>query len=351
MRQPLDLLSCGVATAVGRDSRSSAAAMRGGISGFNAHPYVVDAGGNPVIVAPAPWLEYAIDPERRYEELLIPVLCQATAPLTEGALGLRVALALALPLSRPGVPVDLERSLRASIERNYPSLFAAIGVFPAGHAGGFVGLDTAWRHVDEGRFDACVVAGVDSYVSAAAIEWLEENDRLHGAGVRPNPWGSIPGEAAAAILLSSASVTRRVGQPASARVLSVGLAHEPNRHDTKAVCVGRGLTEAMRAALARARPDATVATVFADLDGGPYRSDEYGFAMLRVARHFAPNFDCVTPADCFGDTGAASASLLVAMAAEAGRAPDRSGGVSLVFAGSDDGTRGAVLMESFARRG
>ncbi len=100
-----------------------------------------------------------------------------------------------------------------------------------------------------GTFDACVLAGVESYLSAETLEWLEQNNQLHGAGALRNAWGFVPGEAAGAVLLVG-HASERLGLEPFARVLSVGMGFEPNRIKTDTVCTGDGLTAAFREGLA-----------------------------------------------------------------------------------------------------
>ena len=50
---------------------------------------------------------------------------------------------------------------------------------------------------------------------------------------------------------------------------------------------------------------AKVSDVYCDLNGEPYRADEFGFAALRTKEHFASASDFVAPADCWGDVAAA----------------------------------------------
>ncbi len=53
MDESVFICALGAATPIGRDPWSSAAAVRGGISGFGEHPYLVDRAGEPMCVAAA----------------------------------------------------------------------------------------------------------------------------------------------------------------------------------------------------------------------------------------------------------------------------------------------------------
>jgi 3-oxoacyl-[acyl-carrier-protein] synthase I len=335
----------GASTPVGRDAWSSAAAVRAAISGFTFHPYMVDAVGEPMRVAAVPWLDIDHDGVARFEALLFPALDQVLAPLLAGKLRLRVGLGLGLPPQRPGLPNELERDLRELIARRYGSQFAVVATFPIGHAAGLLALDAACTKLAQGGLDACVIAGVDSYLAPETLEWLEDNEQLHGAGPLNNAWGFIPGEGAGAALILSQQALDSAGIDPLGRVLSVGVAVEPNRIKTETVCVGEGLTAAFREGLAGLPLGAKVTDVFTDMNGEPYRADEFGFASLRTREAFVSASDFVAPADCWGDVSAASVPLGAALATVAGRKGYASGPYALLWASSESGQRGAALIQ------
>jgi 3-oxoacyl-[acyl-carrier-protein] synthase-1 len=336
----------GASTAIGRTAWSSAAAVRAGVSGFTDHPYKLDSVGEPVRVALAAWLDVDCEGVDRFEALLVPAIVQALEPITAaGVERLRIGLALAIPSERPGLPARLDALLRTRIANRFPSLFAAIAVFMNGHAGGMLALRPACRKILDGEFDACVVAGVDSYLTLDTLQWLEENDQLHGAGALNNAWGFVPGEGAGAVLLCSRDLMMRLGRDPLASVLSVGISFEPNRIKTETVCIGAGLTDAFRKALASLPGGEDVTDVFCDLNGEPYRADEFGFAALRTKDSFVAASDFVAPADCWGDVAAASAPLALILASIAGVKSYARGRFALLWASSEGGDRGAALLD------
>jgi 3-oxoacyl-[acyl-carrier-protein] synthase-1 len=213
-----------------------------------------------------------------------------------------------------------------------------------GHAGGLVGLDAVCRKISEGAFDGCVVAGVDSYLAPETLEDLDSKDQLHGAGPHNNAWGFVPGEAAGAALMLSERALTRVTLDALASLESVGTAVESNRINTETVCVGEGLTAAFRAGLAGLPLGAKVSDIYCDLNGEPYRADEFGFASLRIGEAFVSASDFVAPADCWGDVSAASAPLAMVLSAVAGLKAYCKGPYTFIWASSESGERGAALL-------
>ena len=343
--EPVYLVALGASTPVGRDALSSAAAVRAGISGFAEHPYMIDTAGEPMRAAIAPWLDIDCQGQDRFEALLFPAIEQALAPVVEADdPQLRVALALGLPSARPGLPSELGVALRASVAKRYPERFVAHAVLEVGHAAGLLSLHAAMRKMAEGAFEACVVAGVESYLAAETLEWLEENEQLHGAGPLNNAWGFIPGEGAGAALLVVESALARLQIEPFGQVLSVGRGHEQNRIKTETVCIGEGLTAAFREGLAGLPAGTKVTDVYCDMNGEPYRADEFGFACLRTKEAFESASDFLAPADCWGDVSAASAPLGLVLSAIASRKAYSNGPYAFLWASSESGERGAVLM-------
>jgi 3-oxoacyl-[acyl-carrier-protein] synthase-1 len=342
------VVALGASTPVGRDAWSSAAAVRAGITGFTEHPYMIDTAGEPMRVAFAPWLDPSVEGIERLQALLFPAIDDALLPIADaGPGGLKVALSLGLPASRPGLPVELDRQLRHAINNHYPGRFVGVAAFPNGHAAALLALDAAFKKLSQGAFDACVVAGVESYMSPETLEWLEANDQLHGAGPLNNAWGFIPGEGAGAILLATRSGAEALGIRPLAAVRSVGLGTERNRIKTETVCIGEGLTQAFRATLGSLPEGVQVTDVYCDMNGEPYRADEYGFACVRTKEWFVAASEFISPADCWGDVSAATGPLCVTLSVVASHKAYANGALAFVWTSSESGERAGALLETF----
>jgi 3-oxoacyl-[acyl-carrier-protein] synthase-1 len=342
---PIHMIGLGASTSVGRDAWASAAAVRAGISGFMQHPYMIDTAGQPMRAAIAPWLDIGLSGVDRFEALLFPAIDQALAPVAEERTSpLRIALSLGLPSPRPGLANDLSSSLVKTLGKKYRQVFSAVATFPNGHAAGLLALDAAAKKLEQGAFDACVVAGVDSYIEPETLEWLEDGDQLHSAGPLNNAWGFIPGEGAGAILITRGEIAERLRLMPLAIVLAVGTAFEPKRIKSDTVCIGEGLTQAFRGALAQLPNGIKVTDVYCDMNGEPYRADEYGFTGLRTKEAFEAVSDFVAPADCWGDVAAAGAPLHLMLAAIAGAKGYARGNVAFAWASAEPGERAAALL-------
>ncbi|MGZ8942693.1 MAG: beta-ketoacyl synthase N-terminal-like domain-containing protein [Methylobacter sp.] len=346
MFEPLYIASFGASSSIGRDMLASAAAVRSGISGFMQHPYMIDTVGEPMRAAIVPWLDIELQGLERLQALLYPAIDQVLASITENkSKPLRLGLAVALPGQRPGLSPDLPTKLFHALGKQYPDIFTGIATFPNGHAAGFLALDAAIKKIDQNALDACIVAGVDSYIEPETLEWLEECDQLHGAGPLNNAWGFIPGEAAGAFLLIKESHIHRSVQQPLAKLLGLGVSFELKRIKTETVCIGEGLTQAFRAALEILPQGIKVTDVYCDMNGEPYRADEYGFSCLRTKEYFESASDFVAPADCWGDISSASGPLHIGLAAIAGKKNYAKGRYAFAWASSEGGERAAAVME------
>ena len=300
-----------------------------------------------MLVAMAPDLDGFVDPVDRFAALAAPAVEEALAHFdVEGLLGSAkgVPVVLALPEPRPGLSEEMLRSIGRRILRHVSGSAPVSGtkVMPIGHAGGVAAFGRALDVLKEGRSDLLLVGGVESYLFGDTLDWLDGIDQLHS---ERTTWGFSPGEAAAFCLLASPGAVRKLGLEPMIDVISEGSAVEPNRNLTETVCIGAGMTAAWRAALEKAAiSEPFVAHTICDMNGDPYRGNEVGFAMLRTKEYFLDKADFETPAECWGDVGAASGPLfavLAAMAQSKGYAP---GPYTLAFAGSDGGVRSAMVL-------
>jgi 3-oxoacyl-[acyl-carrier-protein] synthase-1 len=169
-QHPVIVAAMGASTPVGRSAWASAAAVRAGISGFMEHPYMIDTAGEPMRAAIAPWLDIGLTGADRFEALLFPAIDEAIAEFAVPLASLRCAVALALPAPRPGLPDDLAAVLKARLARRYKSIFGSAAVMANGHAGGLLALQAAFANLRQGALDACVVAGVESWIEPETLE-------------------------------------------------------------------------------------------------------------------------------------------------------------------------------------
>jgi 3-oxoacyl-[acyl-carrier-protein] synthase-1 len=339
----LCVLSAGACTSVGLTAAASAAAVRAGIARFAEHPSITDRISQAAIVARPPAEPPEAAAEERLARLALDALSDALGAIPNPRDFGPLPIIVALPEPRPGVDARLADAVAAHIAGRVGSN-GTVSAVPQGHAAGGVALQQAARRLGAAGWAAIV--GVDSYISAETIAWLDGNRQLHATY---NAWGFIPGEAAGACVISTLASARARGSRPLALIEGIGIEQEDVPIKTDGVCLGWGLTRAARSALAGLAPEEAVDRIYCDQNGETYRADELGFMLARLAGRFRDPAGFVAPADCWGDVGAATVPLLVALAAAAAERGYAAGPVSLVLAGSESGRRTSVLLRTPVR--
>ncbi|HYK91728.1 MAG TPA: beta-ketoacyl synthase N-terminal-like domain-containing protein [Acidobacteriota bacterium] len=331
----------GARTSVGRTALATAAAIRAGIAMFNEHPFMRDTAGNRMVVALAPYLEaHSLLPDR-LAELAGPAAMEATSLLarSEGQKPL-IPVFVGLPRVRPGRAKDLGViAKRVRDDASGAGLrIGKVTMIETGHSAGAMAIQAAWDLVRSGAAEFVLAGGVDSYLEPETLEWLEANDQLHSAGPTNNSYGFIPGEAGSFALLATARAAERQKLSSSTELVIAATTQETKLIKTDAVCLGEGLAALFRALSgvpAMLRAD----HLYCDMNGEPYRADEFGFATIRSGGIFRDPSSFTTPADCWGDVGAASGPLFLMLADAAIKKGYAPGPILAAFTSSESGER------------
>lgn len=343
---PVAIIGVGACTAVGRTAPASAAAIRARLPMLAEHPYYVDRFGNPVVVGRASWLPAEMDFLPRLCALAAEAAREALTPLSEirSHRPARLAILIGLPTqAEPESRIEMVNQVTGVLTALIPKGFAtaARGGISQGGAAGLTALEEAGRLIEEDRVDVCLVGGVDSHLDVHRIDWLDWTGQLHSAN---NSWGYIPGEAAGFCVLASEKFVQASSAKPLGHLLGATTTKETKLWRDRAVCIGEGLTESMRQTLAALPEEDKIDEVICDLNGEPHRADEYGFAMTRLGDRFSDPGAFRTPADCWGDVGAASGPLFVDMAVLAGQKGYAHGSHALVWASSRGAERASALI-------
>jgi 3-oxoacyl-[acyl-carrier-protein] synthase-1 len=328
--QTVVMVGRGARTAIGMTAAATAAAVRAGVSGFGQHPFMVDTAGKRMIVACAPYLHIDVSGAERLAELAAPAAAEAVAPLAVSG----------------GAAVAREVVERVcSVVRARGLNVGRVVVTEVGHAAGTMAVQSAWEAVRTGAAEFALAGGVDSYMEPETLEWLEAYDQVHSAGLDNNPYGFVPGEAGGFVLLASAAAADRCHVMAALELSAMAYAREENLIKTDSVCTGEGMTALFRmlsGAPAMHRAD----HLFCDMNGEPYRADEFGFAVIRAGELFVDASSFSAPADCWGDVGAASGPLFLMLADAAIRKGYAPGPVIAGFTSSESGERCGFVVRS-----
>ena len=341
------LVGVGARTPLGLDAPSTAAAVRAGINAMADHQFVVDHEGEPVVVCADAKIPAEQDGVERYVALAVAPAMEAVRPLLQANKKVpAITLFVALPEERPGLPGGLEGAVAGALKARLAELgleVKGVECRSLGHAGGLRCMEEALQGETGGAGELCLVGGVESYLPVGTLEWLDATEQLHSEATT---WGYCPGEGSGFCLLASQGCATALGLAAPVELLSAASATEANRIGTDAVCTGEGLTEAFRKTLQVLPEGALVDGIVCDMNGVTYRADEFGFAMLRTRRWFSGDADSETPSDCWGDQGAASGCLFAVLTAFAAQKDYAPGPLTLAWASSDGGLRGAALFQS-----
>lgn len=340
------IVSMGSITSVGLNADATAAAVRAGISGFQEHPYMINQEGEPYVLAMVPTIDPSINGNKRFIELVSPAISEALSPLQRHVQESReIHVILGLPECRPGLPDDLAERISDSIKSIKTDFYQIKEVRTAykGHAAGLMALESASKLLVKDESEFCLVGGVDSYIDPDTLDWIEDNEQLH---IPSNAWGFIPGEAASFCLLCTKKTANRYRLPVKAQLLSTATSVEQNRIKTETVCIGEGLTSAVRRAFEALPEGIKIDQTYCDQNGEAYRADEFGFMLARLSENFVDPSEYMAPADCWGDVGAASGPLFINLICAASDKEYGYSGCSLLWASSEGGDRSAVVLRT-----
>lgn len=245
----------------------------------------------------------------------------------------------------------------------------ASGVLYAGRTGLADALELASTWLAEGQargqpLRSVLLVAADSLLDVDRIDQLLADQRLLCPGNRD---GFIPGEAAAALLLSTAAPVadgtptggagRFNAHQARLCVVGVGEAHEPARWSGGTPNRSIGLTKAVRDACERAngaRPQ-DLRFRLSDQNGESFYAREAAtaFARLRAGADARAPFTHLTLADKIGEVGVAGGVAAIAWLSHLweqqqllpGACGMADWGMGVVHLSHDDGPRAAVIVE------
>ncbi len=332
--------STGMVCSVGLTALSACAAARAGIAKFDELAYN-DNRGEPIVGAAVSGLKGRGTRDQRL--LRMSALALADCLDRGGVIPKHVPLLIALAEpGRPGAGAQLEQTLIPRLERKLGVQFdprrsrAILG----GHTAGLEAVRAARDLLEEGGIPSCLVCGVDSYVNAKSLLWLEQHERLKTSD---NSDGVIPGEAAAAIwvLRSPTSAPR----PAVS-LAGLGLGFEQAGVMSVEPLLGVGLTAAARAALAEANLQLHEMDFrISDVTGEAYGFKEQSLVVARLMRSRRDEFPLWHGADSMGDIGAASGVSQLVVACDALRRGYAPGSRVICFTSAVPGARAVAVVQ------
>lgn len=343
MTAALDIVASAARTPLGLSAAQTAAAVRAGISGFGEFPFVT-LNGEPMVVCADDEIPSTLVGRERLVPMIDSVLAEIRASRAVTAYKGPCYLLISLPESRPGFDDADARSIAAHAVDCLRSVQPGLrtGVVGRGHAGSLRALERAAQESEKGVVGLFVVLGADSYHHPDTFIWLEKEKRFAQPGVRA---GFIPGEGVGCLVLASAALRRQWDVPALATVAGVATTQEALLRDCETGSFGRGMSAALDLATSGLQlPAEAVDVVYADINGERYRSEEWGFAAMEMHTTMK-SLEYELPAACWGDVGAAFGPLATTLFIQSHARRYAKGPRALVMAGSDNGLRGAMVLQ------
>jgi 3-oxoacyl-[acyl-carrier-protein] synthase-1 len=342
----------GITTSVGLSPSEVDASVRAGSSRFVESKFR-DHRFQPFTVAELPEaalppLAVAVDAtagvtarERRLLRIATAALDQCAQVASEMPFG--AALFAAIPELATTIPIDDGRllDLLGTQTKTRFDRAASKAAF-RGRAGGLAAVDAAATALRDGKAKAVFVCGVDTFVDPFVLGTLDLEGRVKSTAHLD---GFIPGEGAAVVLLVTRATADQHRLTSTAVVSASATGVETGHLYSEEPYRGDGLATLLHGLFGKAAGLPPVADVYSSMNGESYWGQEWGVGFIRNSDAIDSTARIHHPADCFGDVGAASGPLLVALASLALRS-GRASAPTLVYASSDYGDRAAVLLTS-----
>lgn len=181
--------------------------------------------------------------------------------------------------------------------------------FATGRAGAIEAIALAFRYFATTNAPYVLIGGVDSFLDVATLSYLDAEDRVLAESM---PDAFVPGEGASFLLLLNDPVHGESSKNLVA-LFPPGLGAEKGHRYSDAPYLGQGLADAFSSAIANG-DDKKISTIFSSMNGENFFAKEFGVATIRNASAFTENYKHEHPIDCFGDLGAATGVVLIALA-------------------------------------
>ncbi len=342
---PLCIVGQGMCCALGFDARAVTAAVSARMTQFSETAFRCD--GSPVIGAVMPGVGLLGTGRWR---VMLEQVCKEALEGTVGRLQAPPPMVLlcAQP-AQPGIQKAQAEELLAHLQEQGLACTARSTVLPNGKAGIAQALLQAaqWLRQDaigtsahgDVQAGTVLVAAVDSYLTASAIDAIHAQGRLKLPEVSD---GLMPGEGAAAVLLAADSSDSETLQ-----IAGIGQGEPTDPVNGDAPLRGKGLTKAVRAAAAAA--GCKVADLQFHVSGATGESrgmKEIALALSQALEHRVPQFDHLPVAAWLGETGSAAPVLALAWLRQSMHNPLGPGQHGLLHFGNDSGERTALVVRA-----
>lgn len=327
----------GLVTAVGLSAPESCAAFRAKISNPTETRFI-DSGGEWItahqVQLAQPWGGLT-----KLAKMAAMSIDEALQDVPRGEWKSLTLLLCVAERERPGRMEGLDDELFKLIERELDTVFAPqSAVVAQGRVSVAAALVQARSLIANHEAAQVVIASTDSLLSWSTLRYYESNDRVLTAR---NSNGFIPGEGAGALLVAAAE-----GRAGELVCSGIGLGHEAAHIDSEEPSRADGLAQAIKESLVQAGCQMHDFDYrITDISGEHYYFKEAALALSRVLRVRKEEFDIWHPAECTGETGAASGVTVIAAAKSACEKGYTKGPNVITHWSNDSGQRAAVALQ------
>lgn len=341
----------GMITPIGANTAMTAAAVRAGVSAYQASDYLARQTRQPITMTCVPngvftSMQIEIDAGGDYSDQYEHIVKMAILALREAVSGQSInkpiPLILAIPEPLPGVSYIEPQALIKNLvkQKDLPLHADLVRCIDTGRAAGIQGLELAMHYLSHQKADFVLIGGSDSHADATRIGALDKAGRLLAPGSTD---GFAPGEAAGFLLLTRHPQWALTRDNQIVALCPPGNSQEPGHLYSSKTYRGDGLDQAFKQALNN-HPGSTIRTIYSSMNGEHHWAKEYGVAFTRNQASFHDSVKIEHPADCYGDLGAATGPVLIGLAADdLLRKPGLA--THLVYSSSDGALRAAVRVE------
>lgn len=344
------IIGMGMVTAVGLNAAQTAASVRAGTVRFaessihdkRFQPFVMSILPDDVFPPLSPELAKVTGLTSRQIRMLrlaAPALREAVAGVP-GLKKIPLYLGGAEPLADRPAPIGEPFLRQLAIQAEVDIDLAGSRVFADGRAAGLVALKAAMEALASGRAESVLVGGVDSFLDLYLLGTLDMENRILAPGVMD---GFIPGEGAAFLLLTRQGNPVAPLKPELGVVSPVFLGFEQGHLYSEQPYRGDGLAGAFTGLVSSGSVTVPIRELYTAMNGENHWAKELGVAFMRNSGHFDPSYGAHHPADCIGDTGAASGIILTILAA-IGISKGYRFSPAVITCSSDRGVCGAVAV-------
>lgn len=343
----LYIAGMGMITALGPSVATTVAAVRAGKSAYQLSEYETEE-GEPIIMARVPNRVFEhIDCEfeeegntfnNRHER----IIRMAIVALRECVSSLS---------TNEAVPLIFTTSTLSSEDNGYTPFLPALvsNVKPwinaaitrriaPGRSAGIEAIHFAFQYLMNQPQDYLLVLGVDSFDDESILQSF--GTRILSPGASD---AFAPGEGASALLLTKHIELAHRENGCVIALNPPCISEEEGHMFSDKPYRGEGLDKAFKGVL-RYQSEKNIQKIYSSMNGENYWAKEYGVAFLRNKQKFIDNCSIEHPADCYGDLGAATSTILITLAAEHLH-KHKKAKKYLVYGSSDFGTRAAVVVE------